>query len=55
MIKRKGLSSLINVIAVCILFAALSVVGSTSRSINDLLIQIGYSVIMAASLNLACG
>lgn len=55
MVKRKGLSSLINLIGICVLYAVLYFVSTTSRSINDLLIQIGYSIIMAASLNLACG
>lgn len=55
MVKRKGLSSLINLIAIVVLFFILQAVSKTSRSMNDLLIQIGYSIIMATSLNLACG
>lgn len=55
MVKRKGLSSLINLIGIIALYVLLYFVSTTSRSMNDLLIQIGYSIIMAASLNLACG
>ena len=55
MVKRKGLSSLINLICIIILFVVLKAFSQTSRSMNDLLIQIGYSIIMATSLNLACG
>ncbi len=55
MVKRKGLSSLINLMGISALYVLLYFVSTTSRSMNDLLIQIGYSIIMAASLNLACG
>ena len=55
MVKRKGLSSLINLVCVVALYFVLSALGASSRSIDGLLIQVGYSVIMAASLNLACG
>ncbi|MBP3655145.1 MAG: branched-chain amino acid ABC transporter permease, partial [Clostridia bacterium] len=55
MVKRKGLSSLVNLVCIVILFFVLQAVSKTSRSMNDLLLQIGYSIIMATSLNLACG
>lgn len=55
MVKRKGLSSLINLVGISVLYVLLYFMSTTSRSMNDLLIQIGYSIIMAASLNLACG
>ena len=55
MVKRKGLSSLVNLVCIIVLFFVLQAVSKTSRSMNDLLIQIGYSIIMATSLNLACG
>ena len=55
MTKRKGLSSLINTIGILVLFFALHGFAASSLSINTLLIQIGYSIIMATSLNLACG
>ena len=55
MTKRKGLSSLINTIGIVVLFFVLRGFASSSLSMNTLLIQIGYSIIMATSLNLACG
>lgn len=55
MVKRKGLSSLINLIGVIVLFFALHGFATSSLSMNTLFIQIGYSIIMATSLNLACG
>lgn len=59
MIKRKGLSSLINLIGVAVVFFFIQFVlmnaGNNVRSISQLLIQACYSIIMAASLNLACG
>ena len=55
MVKRKGLSSLINFIGILVLFLVMRSAAANSVSMNTLFIQIGYSIIMAASLNLACG
>ena len=59
MVKRKGISSLINLVGIIALYAAIQIVlmllGNNARAISQLLIQVCYSVIMACSLNLACG
>ena len=55
MVKRKGLSSLINLIGILVLFVVMRNAAASSVSMNTLFIQIGYSIIMATSLNLACG
>ena len=55
MVKRKGLSSLINLIGILVLFLVMRSAAANSVSMNTLFIQIGYSIIMATSLNLACG
>ena len=55
MVKRKGLSSLINLFGILVLFLVMRNAAANSVSMNTLFIQIGYSIIMATSLNLACG
>ncbi len=55
MVKRRGLSSLINLICILLLFVVMRSAAGSSVSLNTLFIQIGYSIIMATSLNLACG
>ena len=59
MIKRKGISSVINTTGIIVLFCAIQLtlvlLGNGARSISQLLIQVCYSIIMACSLNLACG
>ena len=55
MVKHRGLSSLINLICILLLFVVMRSAAGSSVSLNTLFIQIGYSIIMATSLNLACG
>ena len=55
MVKRKGISSLINLVGIITLYAAIQIVlmllGNNARAISQLLIQVCYSIIMACSLN----